>query len=164
MDRETKTITAEQFHALIARMAPHNARACALMYYCGLRRGELAAMKRISPSRLEVLGKGSKRRQVIIPREARKYLEGRIATKPDLIYAAVKYAAEKEGMAWVHPHTLRHSYATNLIDAGFNIREVQELLGHASIMTTQRYTHVSLDKIEERYGELQRRPRKAMQR
>jgi site-specific recombinase XerD len=154
MSTETRVITEQQFATLISRMKPHNAAACAMMYYCGLRRGELASIERISDSRIGVIGKGSKLRQIIVPQIARPYLARAIATNPDLVYAAIKHAARAIGEGWIHPHTLRHSYATNLINAGFNIREVQELLGHSSITTTQRYTHINLDAIEERYNKL----------
>ena len=67
-------------------------------------------------------------------------------------WGILRAAADRSGKAGVSPHTLRHSFATHLLDGGADIRVVQELLGHASVTTTQVYTLVTVDKLREVYA------------
>ena len=126
------------------------------------------------PPGLRVLGKGSKERIVPVGSYARAALDAYlIRGRPGLTaygrgtpalfvntrggrlsrqsaWAVLRSVAEKAGItAEVSPHTLRHSYATHLLDGGADIRVVQELLGHASVTTTQIYTLVTIDHLRE---------------
>jgi len=67
-------------------------------------------------------------------------------------WAVLRAAAERANLLHVSPHTLRHSFATHMLDGGADIRVVQELLGHASVTTTQIYTLVTVEKLREVYA------------
>ena len=139
-----------------------------LMYACGLRVSETANLKisdvDIDAGVLTCKGKGGKTRRVPIGKSAvewlNKYLIARHA-KEDIeinnmfvtslgkpvnrqtIFNFIKQYAGKIGLADVSPHTLRHSFATHLIQNSADIRSVQQMLGHADISTTQIYTHIT---------------------
>ncbi len=145
-----------------------------LLYGCGLRVGEVASLtlERVDLDRGRVLvrGKGDKERELPMSDYAvgamDDYLRrGRRAGTSDAIGPLFfnrrgnpfserdiramldRYAARMLPGRRVTPHTLRHSYATHLLEGGADIRVVQELLGHASVATTQRYTHVSRSRL-----------------
>jgi integrase/recombinase XerC len=148
-----------------------------LMYGSGLRVGEVAGLTvdrlDLARGRVTVMGKGSKEREVPLSDPAREALEtylrhGRrelsdgsssaffnrrkrqIGTR-DIRRLVGRYGERTLGGRQVTPHTLRHSFATHLLEGGADIRAVQELLGHASVATTQRYTHVSRTRLFEAY-------------
>jgi integrase/recombinase XerC len=149
-----------------------------LLYGSGLRVAEVAGLTLdrvdLDRGRVRVLGKGSKEREVPLSDYAidavRAYLaEGRHrlmgAGAPTLFFnrkrkplgtrdirsLVGRYGGRTLSGRHVSPHTLRHSFATHLLEGGADIRAVQELLGHASVATTQRYTHVSRTRLFEAY-------------
>ncbi len=153
-----------------------------LLYGSGLRVAELAALDihHVSlPGRtVRVMGKG--RRERVVPFGAaaaealRRYLGARerltnerVPVDPRALWigrsgrrlgvrwiqALVRrYGQQGAGRSDLHPHALRHSCATHMLEGGADLRLIQEMLGHRSLSTTQRYTHVSLDHLQEAYA------------
>jgi len=139
-----------------------------LLYGCGVRVSELAGLNLHDLDRserwLRVRGKGRKERQVPIPGKAAEALERYLAERPVVgdepavflnhhggrltdrgIRGIVKlYATFVSGDPSIHPHSFRHAYATHLLADGADLRAIQELLGHARLSTTQKYTQVAL--------------------
>ena len=149
-----------------------------LLYGCGLRVSELANLEisniDINAKYLQCLGKGSKERIVPLGKKAinalknylpqREYLinkfhihskqllineNGRLVTRQD-IYNFISEQGKKIHKH-ISPHTLRHSFATHLLENGADLRIVQELLGHSDVSTTQLYTHISKKRLKEVY-------------
>jgi integrase/recombinase XerC len=149
---------------------PHPARDLAmfeLLYGCGVRVSELAGLNLDDLDRAErwirVRGKGRKERQVPLPGKAAEALERYLDERPVRDQPAVflnhsgsritargirgivkLYATVIGGDPSLHPHSFRHAYATHLLADGADLRSIQELLGHARLSTTQKYTQVSL--------------------
>jgi tyrosine recombinase XerC len=158
-----------------------------LLYSTGMRVSELIALDVDSlnaDDTVKVRGKGMKERIVPVGRPAvqaiRDYLEkryelGHTSQDPHALFLshlgtrltarAVRYRLNLYLKAAgidkrVSPHTLRHTFATHLLNGGADLRVVQEMLGHASLATTQVYTHVTTERLRESYAELHPRSRK----
>lgn len=151
-------------------------------YGGGLRVSELAALDVADVSLDEALvrvrsGKGRKSRVVPIGPPAvaavrawlaeaghrdgalfRNVRGGRLTTRS--LYDIVRAAGTANGLSDVHPHALRHTFATHLLGAGADVRSIQEMLGHASLSTTQRYTQVELDQLRAAHRSAHPRARK----
>jgi integrase/recombinase XerC len=151
------------------------------LYGTGVRVGELAGMNvdhcDFSESSVRVLGKGGKERIVPLGKSSvealQLYLPARrsllVRAKegdPDALWLSCngkrlsvrqvqnivrRHGTLGAGRGDLHPHAMRHTCATHLLDAGADLRSIQELLGHSSLSTTQRYTHVSVDRLMEVY-------------
>ena len=131
-----------------------------LLYGCGLRVSEACSAKWSYLNRqrryLKVTGKGGEERVVVLPRitfhslnqleKSGDYIFGEKPLSPRTAYSIIKRLGQKSGIVKpISPHTLRHSFATHLLKGGTDLRTIQEILGHKTLATTQRYTHLDLD-------------------
>lgn len=146
-----------------------------LLYGSGLRVGELCSLEPgdldLDRGRATVWGKGDKQRVVPLSEPAvhalRAWVDG---PRRSVVVGATEAAAlfvnrrgrrltprdtrrilDRRSASPTHPHALRHTFATHLLDGGADLRAVQELLGHADLATTQRYTHVSRERLRSVY-------------
>lgn len=157
-----------------------------LLYSSGLRLSELTGIDgidlKLSDQQLRVLGKGSKERDVPIGKKAVQALQKWLTVRANLAKAdeqalfvsrfgtritqrgvqqRLEKMAIKQGLpVHLHPHMLRHAFASHLLESSGDLRAVQELLGHADISTTQIYTHLDFQHLAEVYDKAHPRARK----
>jgi integrase/recombinase XerD len=149
-----------------------------VLYACGLRVSELTGLRLsniyLHINFIKVIGKGNKERMIPIGEQAIKHLEFYIQERNkmtniktvsedivflnrrggqlsrNMIFMIIKDLTQKAGIEKkVSPHTFRHTFATHLVEGGANLRVVQDLLGHKSIITTEIYTHLDMDYLKE---------------
>jgi Site-specific recombinase XerD len=136
-----------------------------LLYGGGLRVSEACQLKwsevSISQRQIRVVGKGGKERVAVMPPISFKILEkfkkksfdneyvfGEAALNPRTAYEMIRQSGARAGLLQpLHPHALRHSFATHLLSSGANLRTLQELLGHESLTATEKYTHLGIDQL-----------------
>ncbi|MFC3912842.1 tyrosine recombinase XerC [Pseudaeromonas sharmana] len=157
-----------------------------LFYSSGLRLSELVALNVDDLSRhdrqLRVIGKGNKERVVPVGRLAIEWLDKWLQVRPQLVSGEepalfvslqkrrlcsrtiqqrlASWGTRQQLAAHVHPHKLRHSFATHLLESSGDLRAVQELLGHANLGTTQIYTHLDFQHLADVYDQAHPRARR----
>lgn len=174
-----KVMTAEEINSILNQdLSKLHRVIIELLYGCGLRVSELVNLKindfDLNGKYLECTGKGSKDRIVPLGKKAisaiKNYLPEReynlqkynLQSKQLLINEKGKQVTRQEVYTFIHeqgkklhkaisPHTLRHTFATHLLENGADLRVVQELLGHSDVSTTQLYTHISKKRLKEVY-------------
>ena len=146
-----------------------------LLYGSGIRVGELCGLDvgavDLVGGAVSVWGKGSKERRVPLSGPASDAIAAWLVVRRDVLASSsgpamfgnergnrlsprdVRRIIDRRSAVPTHPHALRHSFATHLLDGGADLRAVQELLGHSDVATTQRYTHVSKERLRTVYSE-----------
>ena len=146
-----------------------------ILYGSGVRVGELCGLDLdsldLKAGAVSVWGKGSKERRLPLSAPAVTALRAWLAVRSEVVSSDagsalfgnergarlsprdVRRIIDRRSARPTHPHALRHSFATHLLDGGADLRAVQELLGHADVATTQRYTHISNHRLREVYAE-----------
>lgn len=133
-----------------------------LLYGGGLRISEACGVRwdkiRANSNEVCITGKGNKERWVALPEKvmaavrllprAGEYIWGSKPLNVRKAYNWVRTLGKEAGLKVpLHPHALRHSYATHLVSAGINLRTLQELMGHSSLVSTEKYMHLSMDQL-----------------
>lgn len=133
-----------------------------LLYGGGLRVSEACNLKwsqvDLPSHTLRIIGKGGKERIAALPvtviselkntKNKSEFIWGESALNPRTAYEMIRKLGIKSGlMRPLHPHVLRHSFATHLLSSGANLRTLQELLGHKSLAATEKYTHLTVDQL-----------------
>lgn len=149
-----------------------------VLYGSGMRVGELCGLTvsslELARQAATVWGKGAKERRVPLSEHAVRCLQRWLSVRSDVVPPLasnvgdtlfinerakpitprdVRRIVDRRSPVPTHPHALRHSFATHLLDGGADLRVVQELLGHSNVSTTQRYTHVSRERLSAAYRE-----------
>jgi len=144
-----------------------------ILYGSGVRVSELCTLElhqvQLSEGALVVWGKGAKERRVPLSEHAVAAIRAWLGVRADVVPVEsgsalfanergkpltprdVRRILDRRSPRPTHPHALRHTFATHLLDGGADLRSVQELLGHSDVATTQRYTHVSRERLRNAY-------------
>jgi len=180
--RLPKVLTSDQLGALLASTDPdapqwrtsRDTAVVELLYGSGLRVSELCNMDidsvNVKAQAILVMGKGAKERRVPMSEPSLDALKIWLKFRHELVTNVgepalflnargrrltprdVRRVIDARSVSPTHPHALRHTFATHLLDNGADLRAVQELLGHRDVATTQRYTHVSKERLKSAYG------------
>jgi len=180
--RLPKVLTSDQLGALLTSTDPdapqwrtsRDTAVVELLYGSGLRVSELCNMDidsvNVKAQAILVMGKGAKERRVPMSEPSLDALKIWLKFRHELVTNVgepalflnargrrltprdVRRVIDARSVSPTHPHALRHTFATHLLDNGADLRAVQELLGHRDVATTQRYTHVSKERLKSAYG------------